>query len=157
MSNVLNRTTKEYLLSVNTPEYPVEDFIINPNVDAVTISVDPKTGVRELWPTKYWIITGDAVTLMDQAARDAVDAAELSAKRDVVANKLDQLEAIDRALALANLAEFNSMAGTINAILNAADKATSLADFQTRMRAIPARPDRTIANLKTVVRNKLGN
>lgn len=28
MANVLNRATKEYLTSVNTPDYPVSDWII---------------------------------------------------------------------------------------------------------------------------------
>lgn len=69
MANVLNRTTKEYLRSVNTPEYDVADWIINPDVSALA-------GV----PTKYWVITGDTVAEMSQAEKDAVDAAELADK-----------------------------------------------------------------------------
>lgn len=68
MAAVLNRTTKQYLRSANTPDYPAADWIINPDISAVNG-----------WPTKYWIITGDVITLMDQAARDAVDAAEAAA------------------------------------------------------------------------------
>ena len=30
MSDVINRTTFQYLKSVNTPDYPVADWIINP-------------------------------------------------------------------------------------------------------------------------------
>ena len=43
------------------------EWILNPDMSAV-----------EGFPSQYWIITGDAVTLMDQAERDAVDAAALS-------------------------------------------------------------------------------
>ena len=65
MANVLNRTSKQYRASVNTPDFPVQDWIINPDISAV-VGFD----------RKYWIITGDSVTLMDQTARDALDAAE---------------------------------------------------------------------------------
>lgn len=62
MANVLNRTTKEYLTSVNTPDYPVSAWIINPDISSVIG-----------WPTRYWEITGDTVGLMDSTEREAVD------------------------------------------------------------------------------------
>ena len=65
MSNVLNRTTKQYLKSVNTPDYPVSDWIVNP-------SVAPFLGV----PTKYWKISGDAVSEMSALEKLVIDAAE---------------------------------------------------------------------------------
>lgn len=65
MSDVLNRTTKQYLISVNTPDFPTANWIINPDLSAVVG-----------FEAKYWTITGDVVTLMSQAERDAVDAAE---------------------------------------------------------------------------------
>lgn len=68
MANVLNRTTKQFIASANTVEYPAQDWIINPDMTAVTG-----------FASKYWTITGDTVSLMDQASRDAVDAAELAA------------------------------------------------------------------------------
>jgi len=64
MSDALHRTTKVLFVSVNTPDYPTATYIINPDLSAVTG-----------WANKYWEITGDVVTLMDAAARDAVDAA----------------------------------------------------------------------------------
>lgn len=66
MANVLNRTTKEYLTSVNTPDFPEHIWIINPDVSAVIQA-----------PTKYWIVTGDSVSLMNQSQRNAVDDQEL--------------------------------------------------------------------------------
>lgn len=62
MSNVLNRTTKEYLISVSTGFYSTASWIINPDMSAVV-------GV----PSKYWKITGDVVSEMSQAEKDAVD------------------------------------------------------------------------------------
>jgi hypothetical protein len=64
MSTVLHRTTKEYHESANTPDYPIENWIINPDLSAVS-------GV----PIKYWKITGDAVSEMNQTEKDTVDAA----------------------------------------------------------------------------------
>jgi len=68
MANVLNRVTRRFIKSANTPDYPVNEWIINPDMSAVINQ-----------PNRYWIITGDVVTLMDQAARDTVDANILTA------------------------------------------------------------------------------
>ena len=122
MANVLNRTTKEYRVSANTPDFPVADWIINPDVSAVAG-----------FATQYWIITGDVVTLMTPAERDAVDAANLAAGRDEVSDQLDELEDVLRAFALTVLDEFNVL----------------------RVNEHGLAP-RTIAQLKNAVRNKLG-
>jgi len=71
MANVLNRTTKEYRPSVNTPDFPESDWIINPDLSAV-----------EGQPSKYWKIDGDTVTLMDDIERTIVDAVETTAIDD---------------------------------------------------------------------------
>ena len=68
MADVLNRTTLQYLQSVNTPDYPVGDWVISPDLSAVA-------GV----PQKYWKLTGDIVSEMTQPEKDAVDAAEAAA------------------------------------------------------------------------------
>ena len=67
MATVLNRTTKQLIRSVNTPDYNPVDWIINPDLTAV-----------EGWPSIYWTITGDVVTLQNQTERDATDAAILA-------------------------------------------------------------------------------
>lgn len=64
MANVLNRLTKEYLTSVNTGIYPTANWIINPNLSSV-VNV----------PVKYWKITGDIVSEMNQSEKDVVDTA----------------------------------------------------------------------------------
>tara|TARA_R110002072_G_scaffold273239_5_gene433978 strand:+ start:12743 stop:13183 length:441 start_codon:yes stop_codon:yes gene_type:complete len=146
MAAVLHRTTKEYRASVSTPDFPTVDWIHNPDLSAVTGQ-----------PSKYWLITGDFITLMDKAARDVVDAAELSSGRDAVSDQIDLVEDIVRALALTLLDELNNHAAKINAILDAADNATSLATFKADMVAITDYPQRTISQLKTTIRNKLGS
>ena len=78
MANVINRTTLEQKFSVNTPDYPVDIWIINPDMSNVV-------GV----PKKYWKIEGDLVLEMNQAEKDAVDAAHLGQ------HKLERYIAID--------------------------------------------------------------
>ncbi len=65
MANVLNRTTFQFLRSVNTPEFDSVDWVINPDMT-------PVAGVSD----KYWKLTGDVLSEMNQTEKDAVDAAE---------------------------------------------------------------------------------
>ena len=146
MANVLHRTTKQYLPSVNTPEYPIADWIISPNLSAV-VGYGPQ----------YWIITGDTITLMDAAARAAVDAAALSAGRDAMANRLTGVEALERAVLFVILDEFNLHKDKLNAILTAVGTSTNYASLKTNIGAIPDYPTRTASQLITSVRTKLGS
>lgn len=146
MASVLHRTTKQYLASANTPDYPVQDWIINPDLSAV-----------DGWAQKYWIITGDLVSLADANARAAIDAAETEAQRDAITAQLDQTEDVLRAFMLVTLDELNAHAAKINSILTAIDGASSLANLKTAVAAIADYPTRTAANLRAAVRNKLGS
>lgn len=56
MANVINKITRQYLKSVNTPDYPLNKWIANP----VLPECDPK----------YYIIEGDLVREMDQSEKD---------------------------------------------------------------------------------------
>lgn len=145
MASVLNRTSKQFIDSANTPDYPVAEWIINPDLSAVAG-----------YPSQYWIITGDIVTLMDQSARDAVDAQALSNSRDATASVLAQPESYPRGYALVALDELNAHALKLNSILDAVDAATTLADMKTRIAAISDYPQRTIQQMQTAVRGKLG-
>lgn len=64
MGHVVNKTTVEYKHSVNTPDYDIADWLINPDLSGVS-------GV----PQKYWKIEGSplAVLEMSQAEKDVVD------------------------------------------------------------------------------------
>ncbi len=93
---------------------------------------------------------------MDQAQRDAVDAAILNASRDNTAAVLAEPELYPRGYALVALDELNAHALKVNSILDAVDAATTLADLKTRVAAISDYPQRTIQQMQTAVRNKLG-
>lgn len=142
---VLNRTTKELVTQAYLPQYPLASWIRNPDLSAVAGQ-----------PAKYWIITGDVVTLMDAAARTAADAAELEANRTAAVAQLQRTEDVLRAFMLLVLDELNAHANKINAILTAIDTSTNYATLKANIVAITDYPQRTEAQLRTAIRNKLG-
>lgn len=79
MAAVLNRVTKVYLPSANTPNYNTVNWIINPDLAAVA-------GV----PIIYWKITGDIVSEMSLAEKAVVDAEALPAYRQAVVVSVDR-------------------------------------------------------------------
>lgn len=143
MASVLNRITKRYIKSANTPDFPAADWIIEPDISAVAG-----------FARKYWVITGDVVSLMAQVDRDALDTVEAEAGKDTIANTINS-DAYLSAFALVVLDELNARANKINAILDAIDGANNLADVKAAIGAIPDYPQRTKAQLKTSVRSKL--
>lgn len=146
MATVLNRTNKRLIRSVNTPDYPVAEWIINPDMSAV-----------EGQSKKYWVITGDVVTLADQSTRDAIDAALLSTQRDGTAAQVDQVEDVLRASLLSILDELNTKSDKMNETLDAIDAASNFSQMKTNIAAINDAPQRNISQMKTVIRNKLGS
>lgn len=136
MPNFLHRTDKTYLRSYSgnkLPE-PISNYIEDPDLSAV-----------EGQPVRYWEISGDTVTLADQATRDAIDAQLLSDQRDAVAAQLEQQEDIMRAFALVVLDEINTLRQQFN---------TTTAE--TNQLTTTTLADRTVQQLKTALRNKLG-
>lgn len=103
MADVLHRTTRRYLKSVNTPDYPPADYIINPDMTAV-----------QGFHWRYWKINGDAVALMTQAERDAVDAALVEQLRDGVVAELDIPEGLQRAVLGVILDEINIVRAAVS-------------------------------------------
>lgn len=78
MATVVNRTTKEVLYSVNTPNYDPADWVINPDLSSVS-GLD----------TRYWKITGDTISPMNASEREAVDASLSSQDK---ATKIEELK-----------------------------------------------------------------
>jgi len=78
MAIVMNRTTLQIINSANTPDYPVEDWIINPDLSDVS-------GIDE----KYWKIVGDTVVEMNQSEKDVVDAADFVIAKATRRNLID--------------------------------------------------------------------
>jgi len=145
MAAVLNRTTKQYLPSANTPDYPVEDWIINPDMSAV-IGVD----------SRYWRITGDVVSLMSEQDRNALDAAAVQSARDAAVAQLQQAEDVLRAFMLILLDDRNLLAARQSSLLDAIDGAASLAALKTAAAAIANPPQYTEEQLRTAIRNRMG-
>lgn len=140
MADVLNRTTKQHLRSVNTPDYSEVNWIINPDLSAVAG-----------FASKYWTISGDDVLLMDQAARDAVDAAEAAAQvvADKIAEKLRYAgERALRAIVLMLIDENNIMREAITTLSTQANAVAGSIDIQDLS-------DRTPAQAKTAFENKV--
>jgi len=81
MANVLHKTRDptDYRVSVNTPDFPVVDWFINPDVSAVAVIS------RRYWKRPL----ADPVLEMTQAEKDAVDAAQTASDTaaDRVTNK----------------------------------------------------------------------
>ena len=93
----IHRTNKTVLRSVASADLPEAqaNYIEEPDLSAVTG-----------FPIKHWEIAGDVVSLADQATRDAIDAAELSAAKDALADEIDTNDLL-RAVSITNLALFN--------------------------------------------------
>ena len=122
MGHLVHRTTKQEHKSTSPSSLPedVANYISEPDLSAVAGE-----------PSKYWIITGDAITLMDQAAQDAVDAVDEEARLDSIADELDQTQSILKAFAQVMLDQLNIL------------------------RVNDGLPEATLAQLKTAVRGKL--
>ena len=146
MPRWLHRTTKRLLRSVPSAELPddISNYIEEPDLSAVAGE-----------PAKYWIISGDAVTLADQAARDAIDAQEDSDALDALAGQIENNRDIIRAVALLLLDSHNAGANRINAILAAINGASNLAQLKASIAAINDLPTDNPAGLRDRIRAKL--
>lgn len=123
MAAVLNRTTKEFKGSAHTPNFDPADWIINPDLAAVAGQ-----------PVKYWIITGDVVTLASPSERTVIDDA-IAATRATKA-KEEEKDRFDNERLLKAFAEL-------------------VIDQFNVLRAIEGLPDLTFAQLRTAIRNKI--
>ena len=127
MANYLHRTTKQYETSVspNSLTEPEANYVVNPDLSAV-----------EGFPSIYWVITGDVVTLMNKPARDVVDADIVTAAdladKESEKSRMD-VEKVLIALAKVMLKEFNIL------------------------RAEHGLPARTLSQLKTAIKNEIDN
>lgn len=153
MANVLHKTTTpaDYRQSVHTPDYPEADWYINPDISAVAAV-----------PTRYWTVGTNPVTEMNQAAKDAVDAAIVAAVK--ASSKAEATASIDgnggyhlRAIANLTIDEINSLRQWITSFKAATAAATSLTNLQTRVAALPNTPNRTLTQAKTAYKNLLAN
>lgn len=138
MGNFLHRTTKQYLRSVPPNELaePLANYISCPDLSAV-----------EGFSSRYWIITGDVISLMTQAQRDAVDVATESARRDVrVEEDIDRLESVLRQIVKMMVSEINILRQQFNTTTGEVNQLTTTT-FS----------DRTLQQVRNQLRSGLGS
>lgn len=113
-------------------------------------------------PVKYMKVVGGDVLEMTQEEKDAIDAAELvvetaniriSAKESVVGFSPNPL--FQRAFADIIKDEFNLLRQWTRDFKTEVAAATNLANLQTRVASLPTLNDRTLAQLKTAIQNRI--
>lgn len=149
MADVLNTSTCEMRASVNEAQAP---YTAPPWIIITRAQFD-------LWstiPQQYREWTGTAVEEMTGPEKVAVDLAALEASRDSIVQQLDQQEDILRAFAGLLVDELNAHTERTNALLAAIDGAASLAALKTAVAGISDLPTRTLQQLRTAIRSKIG-
>lgn len=149
MADVINTTELETRSSVNEglPPYNVAPWVVITRTQ------------YDLWsaiPQRYrkWVV--DHVEEMTQPEKDAIDLAEMQAARDLIVQQIDHVEDVLRAVVLMVVDELNRHADTTNALLDAIDAAGSLASLKGTVAGIQNLPTRTVAQVRSAIRNKLG-
>lgn len=106
MAHVFNRTTGQFIPSVNTPDFDVADWVINPDLVATVGQ-----------PVRYWFIPGttnpegqEEIGVVDAAAQTVIDddlaAARAVTEKDGAKTQID-VERVVRALIDLLPTEFN--------------------------------------------------
>lgn len=90
MANVVNRATAQPLFSVNTPDYPSQDWLINPPGLETLISGNV--------PPYYWKVSGEDVVEMSPGEKATVDAALLPGLK---AQRIEQIAQQTRSFVVA--------------------------------------------------------
>jgi hypothetical protein len=125
---------------------PVEDTDPS-HAPATQMKTGPVVTVEAARVTRVW-------TVRDKTAQELAE--EATARRDAIATAMDQVDDITRAAVLVIMDELNLHSTRLASVLEAAAGASSLAAFKTAMAAIQPIPQRTAAQLRTAIRNKLG-
>jgi hypothetical protein len=146
MADVLNTTTLETRASVNEIQYTPPWIVIT-------------RAQYDLWsaiPQRYrkWVV--DHIEEMTTPEKAAVDLALLEASRDAIIQQIDNMEDILRAFAALLVDELNAHSAKTNALLTAIDNAATLAALKTAVAGISDLPPRTLAQLRTAIRAKIG-
>jgi hypothetical protein len=142
-----------------------------PAITSITLMVNGDRGVGlsasdtrpagvdfDVTPTMQGACVQTTIAAFDwtQTTQDAWDLVHLrSDAATQIQSETSSDAKLKRALAAVLLDELNLHALKHNAILDAVDAATSLADLKTRIAAIPDYPQRTLTQLITAIQNKI--
>lgn len=148
MVAVIHRTTLRYIPSANEPDYPEPTWKWNPDMTQVA-------GISAIY--WRWDAGTERPVPMTAGEQSAVDAALATARRDQTVAQFDSVENILRAFAGLLVDELNAHSAKVNAILTAIDNGASLGAIKTAVAAIADLPTRQLSDLRTAIRNKLGN
>ena len=150
MGDYVHRATKAYYQSMSPnklPDLPLTNYIEDPDFSNVTG-----------YPSIYWItypFPNDTIDLMDQAARDAVDAQILSDQRDAIIAELDNTQEIGRQSLRRVLLELNILRERDRDWQAAVANAANLSQLKDAIALLPSLDDRTFVQFKTWMRNEL--
>jgi len=126
---VLKSDPSVFRVSANTPDFPTENYLINPASFATLHgTVDPK----------YWKVVADDIAEMTQGEKDAVDAAEVAAV---------ETDAKDSAKSVFD--------GTDSDGRSKKAMLEMIMDELNILRALHGLADRTPAQIRTAYRNKV--
>lgn len=147
MASLLNTSTLEILRSADETKLSAPWLVIPEQNAALWQSIPPQ----------YRKLAGDTIEAMTQAEKDAVDAAHRQAARDAVVAQFDRQEDISRAVALLLLDVSNRQANRFNALLNAIDAATTLANLKSAVASIQDLPIATERQLIDALKARYGS
>ena len=134
MASVINKTTNQYLASVNTPDYSESDWVINPDLSSVS-------GIA----SKYWKVVDGQVVEMSSGEKAVVDGAISQAYIETVitaaikfgTSLMTKYAAENVLLGITQAGMTRTISGRISGIL-AALQTGSLYDAIAEAKAIPA-------------------
>ena len=138
MGDFLHRVTKRHLISTSPNDLlePIGNYIDTPDLSAVAG-----------FPSRYWIITGDVISLMSSAERDVVDTAIETAQRNRrITEDIDRLESVLRQIVKMTVSEINILRQQFNTTTRESPQLTD-----TNL------ADRTLAQVRNQLRNALGS
>ena len=144
-----------FCLAASLAQAQTQQFSINPaTFDGGKFITRYTLTKKDFWVSGSTLFLRDGVTLPDNPPIfDAPDGTAVAAR--VVAKANVDRNIVEKALILMILDEFNLHAAKINAILDAMDAATTLADLKSRIALIPDYPTRTSQQLINALKNKI--
>lgn len=152
MPHYIHRPTLTFLRSISPTDLVARGFPLPECFVLSNLSV-----VRTV-PPIYWKLnaTQDDIEEMTPAEKATKDAEILTAARNQTAQRLDDIEALDRAQLLVTFDEVNRLRAKIDEMLVVFDNANNAAEVLSGMRLVSKMTQATFQQLRNAVENKLG-
>lgn len=144
MATVINRVTKQLIHSANTPDYPVDAWIINPDLSDV-IDFD----------RKYWKIDADSVVLASDAEMASIDLAQSDDRKQSEIDSATDEKTATGALIMELFAKNDELALQIKNIKDALLGATTLASIRAAADVISIPEQKSIDQIKSDIKGRM--